>query len=100
MNIQDVCEGKYLQLGALVAELNAHYDEGSNCREMNIQDVCEGKYFAARHTDGFWYRSGWPMSSTKRTLSSDMSTISGLVTLLVFNSTDFMYYDMRHFHVY
>ena len=44
MNIQDVCEGKYLQLGALVAELNAYYDEGSNCREMNIQDVCEGEY--------------------------------------------------------
>ena len=57
MNIQDVCEGKYLQLGALVAELNAYYDEGSNCREMNIQTVCEGKYFAARHTDGFWCRS-------------------------------------------
>ena len=47
MNIQDVCEGKYLQLGALVAELNAYYDEGSNCQEMNIQEVCEGDYFAA-----------------------------------------------------
>ena len=47
MNIQDVCEGKYLQLGALMAELNAYYNGESNCQDMNIHDVCEGKCFAA-----------------------------------------------------
>ena len=96
--VQPYYEGHKLE--ALMTELNAYYNEESNCREMNSQDVCEGKYFVARHMDSFWYRSGWPMSSTKRTLSSDMSTISGLANLLVFNSTVFMYHSMRHLHVY
>jgi len=52
--VQPYNEGHKLEL--LMTELNAYYNEESNCREMNIQDVCEGKYFAARHTDGFWYR--------------------------------------------
>ena len=27
-----------------MTELDASYNEESNCREMNIQDVCEGKH--------------------------------------------------------
>ena len=43
--VQPYNEGHKLE--ALMTELNAYYNEESNCREMNIQDVCEGKYFAA-----------------------------------------------------
>ena len=43
--VQPYYEGHKLE--ALMTELNAYYNEESNCREMNIQDVCEGECFAA-----------------------------------------------------
>jgi len=52
--VQPYNEGHKLEL--LMTELNAYYNDEENIREVSSQDVCEGKYFAARHTDGFWYR--------------------------------------------
>ena len=42
--VQPYNEGHKLE--ALMTELNAYYNEESNCQEMNIQDVCGGKHFA------------------------------------------------------
>ena len=43
--VQPFNEGRKLE--TLMTELNAYYNDESNCREMNIHDVCEGKCFAA-----------------------------------------------------
>ena len=40
-----------------MTELNAYYNEPWNCCLAGAgPGVTEGLYFAARHTDGFWYR--------------------------------------------
>lgn len=39
-----------------MTELNSFYTESSNCTEVSPEVVVEGSFFAARHTDGFWYR--------------------------------------------
>jgi len=54
--VQPYNEGHKLE--GLMTELNAFYNEASNCPGIGEEEgvVMEGQYFAARHTDGFWYR--------------------------------------------
>jgi len=52
--VQPYNEGHKLEL--LMTELNSYYTVASNQREVDSAEVVEGRYFAARHTDGFWYR--------------------------------------------
>ena len=46
------------KLEGLMTELNAFYNDASNCSGIGEEEgaIMEGQYFAARHTDGFWYR--------------------------------------------
>ena len=39
-----------------MSELNAHYNKEENLHEVPAADIKDGEFFAARHTDGFWYR--------------------------------------------
>jgi len=54
--VQPYNEGHKLE--GLMTELNSFYNESSNCPGVGEQEgvLVEGQYFAARHTDGFWYR--------------------------------------------
>lgn len=52
--VQPYNEGNKLEL--LMTELNTFYTNEEHLQEVNPSDLSEGEYFAARHTDGFWYR--------------------------------------------
>ena len=52
--VQPYSEGP--QLEKLMSDLNSFYEKEDNIQEVVSADVKEGDYFAARHTDGFWYR--------------------------------------------
>jgi len=52
--VQPYNEGNKLEL--LMTELNTYYTVEEHLQEVSSADLSEGEYFAARHTDGFWYR--------------------------------------------
>lgn len=52
--VQPYSEGP--QLEKLMSDLNSFYNKEENVQEVATEDIKEGDYFAARHTDGFWYR--------------------------------------------
>jgi len=52
--VQPYNEGHKLEL--LMTELNSFYTVEEHLQEVASSDLSEGEYFAARHTDGFWYR--------------------------------------------
>ena len=52
--VQPYNEGNKLEL--LMTELNTYYTVEEHLQEVSCSDLNEGEYFAARHTDGFWYR--------------------------------------------
>ena len=52
--VQPYSEGPKLEV--LMSDLNVFYNKEDNLQELSGGDIKEGEYFAARHTDGFWYR--------------------------------------------
>ena len=52
--VQPYSEGPKLEV--LMSDLNAFYNKKENQHELASEQIKEGEYFAARHTDGFWYR--------------------------------------------
>merc|ERR1719474_46820 len=52
--VQPYSEGPKLEV--LMSDLNAYYNKEKNLHEVSFADIKEGDYYAARHTDGFWYR--------------------------------------------
>ena len=52
--VQPYSEGPKLEV--LMSELNAYYNKEENLHEVSAADIKDGEFFAARHTDGFWYR--------------------------------------------
>jgi len=52
--VQPYSEGPKLEV--LMSDLNAYYNKEENLHEVSFADIKEEDYFAARHTDGFWYR--------------------------------------------
>ena len=52
--VQPYSEGPKLEV--LMADLNTFYNKETNMHEVNVADIKEGDFYAARHTDGFWYR--------------------------------------------
>ena len=46
------CQGHKLE--SLMTEMNTFYNDPENV--AGVAEVERGQFFAARHTDGFWYR--------------------------------------------
>lgn len=52
--VQPYNEGPKLEV--LMSDLNAYYNKEKHHVDVTGDQLKEGDYFAARHTDGFWYR--------------------------------------------
>ena len=52
--VQPYSEGRKLE--DLMSKLNAFYNEKGKHHDLSSEEIKEGDFFAARHTDGFWYR--------------------------------------------